>query len=107
MEIDTKEPKAILCCSATPYHFTLKALAFTGFTVPLKHARAQAKDPTSSQNNGQLGAAIFTLCTFPRRQHLSTQKYKHWEIVCFPRSSLLSLHARWFLSLRFHLTGKE
>lgn len=35
MEINTKEPEAILCCSLTPDHFTLKACIHKGFTDPL------------------------------------------------------------------------
>lgn len=46
MEINTKEPEAILCCSLTLYHFTLKACIHKGFTVTIKHARAHAKDTT-------------------------------------------------------------
>lgn len=39
VEINTKALLAILCCSLTPYHFTLKACFHKDFKVPMKHSR--------------------------------------------------------------------
>lgn len=108
MEINTKVSKAVLYCSLTPYHFTLKpAVKAALSTVPIK---ACGKDCTSSQNNRRLNAFTLALRAVPdcSTSPAASRRDANTVSCVFPLVSPSCLYTPVsFLSLRFHLTGEE
>lgn len=108
MEINTKVSKAVLYCSLTPYHFTLKpAVKAALSTVPIK---ACGKDWTSSQNNRRLNAFTLALRAVPdcSTSPAASRRDANTVSCVFPLVSPSCLYTPVsFLSLRFHLTGEE
>lgn len=82
-----KRPKASLCCSLTPYHFTPKACTNKAFKVFPKTQKTASYTPCNRKIIHTLNAAIIALrATFFLQLYTETLAP---SVVCFPWFSLL------------------